>query len=474
MDMQINDRNNFEGMSLGKFAGDREKILREEAPNLDKLDGFTKSAKEKEISLFGAGKKGAKGKVAETLAPSGAAQLPASSLSMDDCMIPANEGKITHMCLTYGLAGAAKENYLSALKTFVTHMPAAKFDILTGSDHEKNEITGYIKEWQKEGVVQNPDRIKIISTGQSFSIWAQDSTLVVGNHVVQQDRMWFPGYGDGAVAGELAKANPELKFQKMEGIFIDGGNQLATRDKIFVGSDVIAFMMKDMRSYPSKYETIQGALNIDARATASKEELCKLMLDHTFPHQQIVVVGYKGKQPAFHIDMAMTPLGKPDPETGKPVMVLGDPSLAIEMLKDIRSKDPQKYDGYEAGIASKLGYAHRNPLNTMIETLNGDKELQENFDSLAKGFERDGYKIERIPYLGSSSLRGTPWLSYNNSIFDGDNVFVPNFDIKELDDMANGIYKKYGYTPVPIEMNAVSSMQGAINCITKVIERSYA
>jgi hypothetical protein len=472
MGMQVNDRNNYEGMNLGTYAGEREKILKEEAPDLTRLDGFTKSGKNEGISLFGANKKGSLDEISKALTPQ--EPLPASSLSMDGYMIPANEGKITHMCLTYGLAGDAKENYLRALKTFITNMPDAKFDILTNNDGEKKELLGYLKEWEREGAVPNPDHVKVISTGQSFSIWAQDSTLVVGNHVVQQDRMWFPGWGDGAVAGELAKANPELEYQKMEGIYIDGGNQLATRNKVFVGSDAIAFMMKDMKSSPSKYETIKSDLRIDAAKTASQEELCKLMMDRTFPHQKVVVIGHKGKQPAFHIDMAMTPLGKPDPETGKPVMILGDPSLAITMLKDIKNREPRKYEQYEAGITSKLRWAQQSPLDVMVSTLEGDRELQENFDSLAKGFERDGYKVERVPYLGSSSLRGTPWLSYNNAVIDGDNIFVPNFDIKELDDRANGVYKKYGYNPIPVEMNAVSSMQGAINCITKVLERSYA
>ncbi len=93
---------------------------------------------------------------------------------------------------------------------------------------------------------------------------------------------------------------------------------------------------------------------------------------------------------------------------------------------------------------------------------------------MTKGLESQGYKVERLPYLGSSSLRNTPWITYNNGVVDGDNFFIPNFGIKEMDDMANGVYKKYGLNPIPVDMNAISSLQGAINCITKVIERDYS
>jgi hypothetical protein len=59
-----------------------------------------------------------------------------SSLDMDGYMIPANEGHVSHMCLTYGLYHSVKENYLEAIKTFVSKMPSAKFTVLT-----TNEVT---------------------------------------------------------------------------------------------------------------------------------------------------------------------------------------------------------------------------------------------------------------------------------------------------------------------------------------------
>ncbi len=493
-----NKREIYEGMNLGKFSGEREKILKEVKLDPDKMDGFMKASPGEDESIkvvLDLGKLKKKfskmsgkseelsggGEKKEISLNTGLARKAIdrllkkhdSSLEMNDYMIPSNKGHVKHMCLTFGRLGDMEHNYLEAMKTFIAKMPSAKFTILTSSEGDKEKLQNFVEQWAKEGAISEPGRVQISASNNDFSIWAQDSTLVVGNNVVEQYRMWFPGSGDGAVASEIAKINPEIKYKKMEGIFIDGGNQLATDDTVFVGSDAVAFAIKYMKSYPSKYYKIAEDLKIDNVKSLSQEELAKTMMDRSFPHQKVVVIGYKGEQPAFHIDMAMTPLGKTDPETGKKVITVGDPSMALNILKDIKEKEPEKFASYEKSLSEKLHGWNRNPLEGLLKHLKNDKALQENFDAVAKGLEDSGYKIERVPYLGSSSLRNHPWITYNNSVVDGNNIFIPNFGIPELDSVGNGVYEKYGYDMVPIDMTAISSLQGAINCITKVIERDY-
>jgi len=413
-----------------------------------------------------------------------------SSLNLDDYMIPANHGRVAHMCLTFD-GYDTKHNYVTAMKTFISKMPEAKFTVLTESKSNRDYLQEQVDDWAQKGIIENPERVNIVNTGKNLSIWAQDSTLVIGNKVVEQDRTWFPGSDDGAVAGEVAEADPSLQYKRLEGIYIDGGNQLATDDTLFVGSDAVKFMLQDMKPYPfiirkivnffkgtkddlevsPKYEKLINEMHIENAAHISKEDLCKLMMEKTFPHQKIVVVGHNGEQPSFHIDMAMTPLGKIDPETNRPVITVGDPSMAVDILRKLKKEHPDKYGRYEKEIRKKLDNPASHPLDSLICSVTDD--LQENFDSLAKKFEQDGYKIERVPYLGSSDIKGVPWITYNNSVIDGDNIFIPNFSIPELDNAGNGIYKKYGYKPVPIDMTSISSLSGAINCITKVLERVY-
>ena len=499
--MKINNQNH-EGMHIGKLSEQRDKILKEVCLDKDKMDSFMKdeNGKEEKISIkldmnklnilkssgserdsgegtshkeisvdFG----DIKGTLTRVMQRFNAKDGTVSSLDMDGYMIPANEGHISHMCLTYGLYHNVKENYLEAIKTFVSKMPSAKFTVLTTNESDREELKSYIEKLAKEQIITNPERVNIVNSEENLSIWAQDSALVVGNRVIEQDRIGFPGAGDKTVAEQVAKANRGVKYDKMEGIYIDGGNQLATDDKLFVGADAIAFMVNNMKSYPKKYNKIISELKIEGADKISKEELAKLMLDRTFPHQKVIIVGYQGEQPAFHIDMAMTPLGKPDPETGKAVITVGDPSMATGILTDIKKNNPEKYAKYEEEIKKKISRAPGHPLDHLMNTVNRDSGLQTKFDAIARGFEEAGYKIERVPYLGSTSTRGVPWITYNNSVIDGDNIFIPNFGIPELDEPSNNLYKKYGYTPVPLDMTAISSLQGAINCITKVIERQY-
>ncbi len=395
-----------------------------------------------------------------------------TSLAMDGYMIPQNEGRIKHMCFTFGNMGQEKPAYLNAMKTFISSMDDAKFTILTSDEQGRREVKDEIMKWCNDGTISSPERITVISTGANLSIWAQDSTLVQGSKIMEQDRMDFPQQGDWKVASSLAGVNPELTYERVKGRFIDGGNQLPTMDNIYIGSDAITFMMKDMKNYPQKYNTIKGDLHIDAK-DVSHEELCKLMLDRTFPKQKVVIIGNNEGQPAFHIDMAMTPLGKIDPETGKKVVTVGDPSMAIKILKDIKEREPFKYERYERNIENTVTWGPLKPLDNLLYTMDGDRELQEKFDSLAADLEKDGFKVERLPYLGTTKLKYVPWITYNNAVIDGDNIFIPNFGIDELDTAGNSVYEKYGYNTIPVDMNAVSSFRGALNCITKVIEREY-
>jgi hypothetical protein len=463
----------MDSSSRASFLKEREKILKEEQSGLGTMDSFNKVGDGPSLNLMTSEDitkilRAMEGKGAEKA-------LPASSLQMDGYMIPANEGRVAHITMTSPqLSGSLKDNYMNVVKTFATQMPNARITILTAQEREAKMLKDSVRQWSSQGLVENPGRIKIENTNKYLSLWAQDSTLVVGNNVVEQDRVGYPGYDDMKVASELAKVTPELKYRKLEGVYIDGGNQLADRKNIFVGTDAVAYGVYDMKQYPAKYQKIVSDMGLQTNSSMSQQDMIKLIMDSTFPHQKIVMVGYKGKQPAFHIDMAITPLGKKDPASGKPVMLVGDPSMAVKILKDVKTNSPGKYKQYQNQIKDKVSGTSRNPLDTMMKEVGNDRELQEGFDALAKGFEKDGYKVDRVPYLGGTNLHNHPWFTYNNSVIDGDQVFIPNFDIPELDRAGNEKFEKYGYKPIPIDMTAISSMMGAINCITKVVERDYA
>ena len=96
-------------------------------------------------------------------------------------MIPCNEGKISHMTLTCGMLGNAKDNYINALKTFIAEMPTAKFTILTSSKGDAKELKDCVKEWAKEGSIKNPERVTLQTPTSISPYGPRIPRLVVGD-----------------------------------------------------------------------------------------------------------------------------------------------------------------------------------------------------------------------------------------------------------------------------------------------------
>ncbi|MEQ8172147.1 MAG: hypothetical protein ABRQ38_24895 [Candidatus Eremiobacterota bacterium] len=139
-----NKREIYEGMNLGKFSGEREKILKEVKLDPDKMDGFMKASPGEDESIkvvLDLGKLKKKfskmsgkseelaggGEKKEITLNTGLARKAIdrllkkhdSSLEMNDYMIPANKGHVKHMCLTFGRLGDMESNYMEAMKTFI-------------------------------------------------------------------------------------------------------------------------------------------------------------------------------------------------------------------------------------------------------------------------------------------------------------------------------------------------------------------
>ena len=129
-------------------------------------------------------------------------------------MIPADTGKVNHVNLTYGsIKGDTKANYFEVMKTYISKMPSARFTILASKEEEKKELESYINKLAEAKEISNPDRVQVLhNKGYSYSIWAQDSTLVSGNKIISQSRDYYPGFNDGAVAMNLEKSCPGTRI----------------------------------------------------------------------------------------------------------------------------------------------------------------------------------------------------------------------------------------------------------------------
>ncbi|MBI2265696.1 MAG: agmatine deiminase family protein [Armatimonadetes bacterium] len=250
---------------------------------------------------------------------------------------------------------------------------------------------------------------------------------------------------------------------------------------------------------------------IERVASEEGEDLARRIIQTRFPEQKLIITGSKSprgnmEQPALHIDFGSTLLEN-DPETGKPVIVIGDPSAAIQTLAGLKERDPEGYRKIVEEMRTKLNppgkndpdpldYApyygeedggpvmrmyesllekrHYDPLEVLLDAVAADSRFQERFDRSARDFEEKGFLVERIPYLGTNNILSSlevPWITYNNVLIDDRKVFMPTYGITELDDAARKIYEKRGYEVITADMAAISSKRGAINCATKVLER---
>ena len=72
----------------------------------------------------------------------------------------------------------------------------------------QKELEGYVDRWSKDNTIENPDRVNIVSSDREISIWAQDSTVVIGNKVVEPKRFSGKNMGDRCLAEYIAKDSP--------------------------------------------------------------------------------------------------------------------------------------------------------------------------------------------------------------------------------------------------------------------------
>ncbi|MBI2265697.1 MAG: hypothetical protein HYU64_11070 [Armatimonadetes bacterium] len=155
-----------------------------------------------------------------------------------DLMMPTNTGKIKHLLMTYDGKG---NGYVELFKTLAEHMPDSRFTVLTKGDAAKKELEGALQDLEKEGRVKEPSRFNIRATDREISIWAQDSILVQGKTLIVPDRSKyaFSEKGDASVADLVAEANPEFRVLRSQGLFIDGGNEIASPEYLVVGSEAL-------------------------------------------------------------------------------------------------------------------------------------------------------------------------------------------------------------------------------------------
>ncbi|MCA9795904.1 MAG: hypothetical protein KC910_29050 [Candidatus Eremiobacteraeota bacterium] len=375
-------------------------------------------------------------------------------------LLPDSEGRIGHLALQFGnkefdkpLPEVARKAVLGVYRKLLTNMhPETRFTIVAADTRGVEDL----KKLVDETGIANPQRVKIVGldSEQGFSIWIRDSMLPVwsdqGTRVLVQDRTYFAGPDEQAVPFNLpvqAEAHPGLR--------LDGGNILSNRHQVIVGIDSVEHTAARLR------ELVGGDRNWN--------ELAVKLFEHEFGKPALVV----GKddpdtpevetQPAFHIDMVATPIGEEN-------FMVGDPGLASRVLAEL---SPEQRAEVNQKMAAAAGLDSRRDL--VGELLEENANHQANFDNLARELSPH-YEVERIPcLLGQRFTHSLPYLTYNNCIMevydDVKKVYLPQYDCEPLDRLARQSYERHGFEVVPLDMAAITVLEGAIRCSSYALER---
>jgi len=320
-----------------------------------------------------------------------------------------------------------------------------------------------------------PDQISFIElpADNPITMWTQDPFLVLtgaaegsGSTTLLASKS-FERSGDSIMAGHIAEfADYHLQTSTL---YFEGGNIVSDDEYILIGANTIRY---------NSLKLEQDEVDIVIRF---QKELGR----------PVLVLG-PYPQPIAHIDMMITPLGD-----GR--ILVADSHAGARIVETAMKNDPEAVEAFEryceehffghraiTEIQSKSGQIlHAPEIRGKTEKMIAlSRTIGAALDGVATSLERYGYKVERIPLLYGgpesfkkstdevSTLAAYPILTYNNVLITGQDVYLPRFGLKAMDDAALRTWENLGFTTHTIEGLTISAMYGgALRCSVKVLER---
>jgi len=319
-----------------------------------------------------------------------------------------------------------------------------------------------------------------------------------------QDRTYWPGAEDQRVPFIIAQRSQGFAAIPHAALRIDGGNMLSNREYAFVGSDAVTHTTEGLRELATDpghlteivrfYEARTGLKVVEADTPAPGDarhvsleqmwqDIAPAMFESLFS-RKICVLGQDDpstpelveKQPAFHIDMAVTPIGED-------LFLVGDPSIARHILQGFTAEEREHWNGTlakQAGLGVRQGVSE--DLIGKLLSANSHPAQQANFDNVARELQERGYRVLRVPYLeGVRYSLSLPYFTYNNCLQERYQdaggreickVYLPTYGVEPLDAAARKVYENLGYQVVPLKMAAISLLEGAIRCSAYPVRRT--
>lgn len=415
-------------------------------------------------------------------------------------LFPDSHGKIKHMAFQFGnvefdrpLPEETRSAVLGMYGQLMRNMaPDSRFTIVCADQRGVDSIHQLVEETGTD-----PARVTVVAaeTVKGFSIWIRDSMLPVrmpdGRTLLMiQDRTYWPGPEDARVPGLIDAAHSGLDSTPHPALRIDGGNLVSNRHQVLVGSDSVEHTrarlqelaqdperLQDIRQFYEAWTGQEVNLADESSLARMWQEVPVLVFEKAF-QKDVLVIGaddpatpIKEEQPAFHIDMCVTPIGENK-------MLVGSPALAIEAFSKLT---PQERASVNQAMARQAGLDPDSDVIGELIAANNSPQCQANYDNVARQLAAEGYEVERMPSMvGLRTTWKLPYLTYNNCMMevypgeDGETVrkvYLPTYGCEPLDKIAIEMYRSNGFEVVPLEMAAISKLEGAIRCSTYAVER---
>jgi hypothetical protein len=352
--------------------------------------------------------------------------------------------------------------------------------------------------------MENPGRVNIVDgkAEKGFSIWIRDSMIPVEDEdesakLLIQDRTYWPGPEDAKIPSLIAQSNPDVTSQAHTALRIDGGNLVSNQDYIIIGHDSVEQTTNRLKELAAREETKREIIRFYEVRTGKEvvegapptnpnqvtlEEMWAGIAPEVFrsEFQRKVFIISKDdpatpaveEQPAFHIDMAVTPIEND-------MFLVGDPGMAIRELKGLSPEEKAKVN---RSMAKEAGLPEDADLIGKLIEVNGSPEHQANFDNVDRELRGKGFQTRRIPcFIGLRTTWSLPYLTYNNCIQENyidesgkrvKNVYLPTYGCEPLEKIARAAYEDLGFKVIPLKMAAVSILEGAIRCSSYPLSRT--
>lgn len=161
-----------------------------------------------------------------------------------------------------------------------------------------------------------------------------------------------------------------------------------------------------------------------------------------------------------HLDLYVTP-------TGDKTVTVGDSRAGAAMFRRFAA-DP-KNAGSRVLTELRTGMAGADMGDSVVKDVRTGGLLAfsesdaRKLDIIAAKLEKEGYTVKRMPML-TGRLGQNPIFTYNNAFQSGDNIYVPQYGIPDMDAAALETYRRQGLNPIGIPAYDLAKYAGALHC----------